>query len=88
MSSLTGDSGKKKDRHKTSEYFKSLDIAYEWHYMDTSAERRSKNIEIRNQAVCKGTSSDYYVDKGLLEKCNSLFESPSREEIDVWYKTK
>ena len=78
----------KNDRNQTSEYFKSLNIHYEWHYMDTSSVRRSKNIEIRNQAVCKGTSSDYYVDKGLLEKCNSLFEPPSREEIDVWYETK
>ena len=79
---------RKTDREHTSNYFKTRSISYEWHYMDTSSERRSKYINYRNQAVKKGKSSDYYVDSGLLEKCNSLFEPPSREEIDVWQENK
>ena len=76
---------RKSDRAKTSEYFKSLNISYEWHYMNASPERRSKYIARRNQAVENGESSDYYVDEGLLNKCNALFEPPSREEVDVWH---
>lgn len=76
------------DRKNTSDYFKSMHIFYEWYYMDTSTELRSKYIEIRNQAVQNGKSSDYYVDSGLLEKCNTLFEPPSREEIDIWKESK
>ena len=79
---------RKADRETASNYFKSLNIPYEWHYMDTSNEQRSKNIKTRNQAVKKGISPDYYVDSGLLEKCNTLFEPPSREEIDIWHKNK
>lgn len=79
---------RKADRENTSNYFKTLSIPYEWHYMDTSTEQRSKNIETRNQAVKKRNSPDYYVDSGLLQKCDSLFEPPSREEIDVWHESK
>ena len=78
---------RKADRENASNYFKALSIPYEWHYMDTSSEQRSKNIESRNQAVKKRNSSDYYVDSGLLQKCDSLFQPPGREEIDVWHCT-
>ena len=79
---------RKADRETASNYFKSRNIIYEWHYMDTSPEQRSINIETRNQAVKKRNCPDYYVDSGLLEKCNSLFEPPNREEIDVWHEIK
>ena len=79
---------RKVDRESTSNFFKSIHIPYEWHYMDASTERRSKNIEIRNQEVQNGDSTDYYVDSGLLEKCNTLFEPPSRDEIDIWKEFK
>lgn len=79
---------RKADRDNTSVYFRSLNISYEWHYMDTSPEQRSKNIKSRNEAVQNGGSPYYYVDSGLLDKCSSLFEPPSREEIDVWHEYK
>ena len=79
---------RKADRENTSNYFKTLSIPYEWHYMDTSSEQRSKNIESRNRAVKRRNCSDYYVDSGLLQKCDSLFEPPSREEIDIWHEFK
>lgn len=79
---------RKTDRQSASSYFKSRNITYEWHYMDTSLERQEKNIEYRNQVVQNGESSDYYVDSGLLEKCSRLFEPPSREEMDVWHENK
>ena len=79
---------RKTDREYATAYFNSLNILCEWHYMDTSPEQRSKNIEARNQAVQNGDSHDYYVDDGLLDKCNDLFEPPSREEIDIWHDNK
>lgn len=79
---------RKSDREQVSNYFKSLNIPYEWHYMDTSPEQRSINIQTRNQAVQSGESHDYYADSGLLQKCDTLFEPPSREEIDVWHESK
>lgn len=79
---------RKADRENTSDYFKSLNIPYEWHYMDISPEQRSKYIACRNKAVEKGKAVDYYVDEGLLNKCNTLFEPPGMEEIDVWHENK
>ena len=79
---------RKSDRTNASEYFKALNISYEWHYMNASPERRSKFISRRNEAVENGKSPDYYVDEGLLNKCNALFEPPSREEMDVWHEIK
>ena len=79
---------RKSDRENTSSYFKSLNISYEWHYMDTSPQQRSKNINSRNQAVINGESSDYYVDGDLLQKCSAFFQPPCREEIDVWHESK
>ena len=78
----------KADRENTSTYFKSLNIHCEWHYMDILPEQRSKYIEKRNQAVQNGESSDYYADSGLLHKCDSLFEPPDRQEIDIWHESK
>ena len=78
---------RRSDRENTSAFFRDLHISYEWHYMDTSSEQRSINIKSRNQAVQKGISSDYYVDSGLLEKCSTLFEPPTGEEIDVWHRS-
>ena len=76
------------DRKETSDFFDYFNIPYDWHYVDTSPEQRSINIKSRNQAVKNGESSDYYVDEGLLNKCNALFEPPSRDEIDVWHEYK
>ena len=54
---------------------------FEWHYIDVSEENLRKNIEKRNSSL---TKSDYFVDEGLLEKCLSRFEVPSKESVDVW----
>ena len=32
-----------------------------------------------------GKSDAYFIDQGLAEKFERLFEAPTREEMDVWY---
>ena len=45
-----------------------------------------KNIEERNCRVLNGEGgSDYYLDEGLIGKLLSMWETPSKDEIDVWY---
>ena len=73
------------EREETSRFYKSNDIAYEWHYVDVTDRVWQQNIDSRNRAVLAGESVDYYVDDGLLRKMNSRFEPPGRDEIDVWY---
>lgn len=60
-------------------------IATEFHYIDISDENWQKNVAERNAAVLNGKSDAYFIDQGLAEKFERLFEAPSREEMDVWY---
>ena len=75
----------KTGRMEITEYFRTQDISYEWHYVDVSDEQWEKNIAERNRRIENGEGgSDFYVDEGLRNKVLSLFEVPAREEIDVW----
>ena len=48
-----------------------------------------KNIEKRNKRISEGNGGcDFYVDEGLFNKVQSLFEVPDKAEIDVWYTLK
>jgi predicted kinase len=75
----------REEREQVSEYYKKQNIPYEWHYIDISTDEWSKNINSRNEAVSAGETTDYFVDNGLLEKLNSLFEIPKKEKVDIWY---
>ena len=72
------------DRQFASAYYADLGIPVEWHYIDISDENWQRNIASRNAAVASGETTDYALDEGLLQKLLSLFEEPTRDEIDVW----
>ena len=75
----------KKDRVDISAYFAEMNIPFEWHYIDIDDETRQRNISERNAKVKSGNGgSDFYVDEGLLNKVNTIFEVPEQSEIDVW----
>lgn len=78
----------KKERDSVSKYFSDRNIVFEWHYIDISDEDWKRNINERNQLVCKKVTQSYYVDEELLMKLGSIFEKPSEAEIDVWYINK
>jgi len=44
-----------------------------------------QNIKERNQKVIAGISTDYFLDDGLLNKLNALFEVPEEAEISYWH---
>lgn len=73
----------RKEREFTKDFYKSRGIDCELHYIDISDETWKARIEQRNKAVITDKTSDYYVDENLLAKCNSIFEAPSEDEIDV-----
>ena len=75
----------KKSREEASRFYQKHGIAYEWHYVDVSDERWEMNISHRNQAIQDGCDVGFIVDEGLRQKLLSLFETPSRDEIDVWH---
>lgn len=75
----------KKDRADISAYFAERNIPFEWHYIDIDDEAWQRNIAERNAKVKSGNGGpDFYVDEGLLNKVNTIFEVPEQSEIDVW----
>ena len=66
-------------------FYEKKGLACEFHYIDVPDDVWHRNIEKRNSAVLAGESKAYYVDAGLMKKLESLFEIPSKEEIDVWF---
>ena len=79
----------KKDRDFINNYFKSNNVAYEWHYINIDNKSWQKNIDERNQKVLEGKGgSDYYLDEGLIKKLQSKWEEPNKDEIDVWFNLK
>lgn len=58
-------------------------IQNEIHYLKVDPEMWNERIRKRNHQ--KDTSA-YYVDDGLLEKVNRLFEEPAADEVDLILK--
>lgn len=74
------------DRKRIMDFYRAQGIACEWHYIDVDDATWRKNIEERNARVARGEGGcDYYLDEGLLAKCLSRWEMPTRDEIDVWH---
>ena len=73
------------DRKAVSEFLAERGVPYEWHYIDIDDESWRKNISERNRRIREGNGgSDFYVDDGLLNKLNSLFEKPAAAEMNAW----
>lgn len=76
----------KQNRQDISDYFTSLGVNFEWHYIDVDVKTWHKNICERNNRITEGNGGcDFYVDEGLFNKVQNLFEVPEKSEIDVWY---
>ena len=74
------------NRRSLTEFCRSQNVHCEWHYIDVNDRTWNKNIEERNHRVLNGEGgSDYYLDEGLMGKLLSMWEAPSKAEIDVWY---
>ena len=72
------------ERKRIKDYFKALSLDCEFHFLDIDDESWQINIKERNERVLSGSSKDYYLDEGLLAKLLSLWQQPTKQEIDVW----
>lgn len=75
----------KAERESVKEFYISLGINCELHYIDIRDETWKLRLSKRNNAVLAEETSAYYVDENLAAKFMSIFEVPSNEEIDVIY---
>ena len=79
----------KENRDFAKKYFKDMNIKCEMHYIDVDDKTWKKNIEERNKKVLDGNGgSDFYLDDELLIKLLNMWETPEKNEIDVWYTLK
>ena len=77
----------RESRRSLTESCREQGVPLEWHYIDVDDRTWRINIEERNRRIESGHGgSDYYLDEGLMGKLLSQWETPSRDEIDVWYK--
>lgn len=74
----------KAKRKAVRDFYNLRNIVSEIHYLDISDTEWKKRIEKRNNQVSGHQVSAYYIDEGLVEKANHLFEKPDRFEVDVW----
>ncbi len=72
----------KKERDFARHFFESRNISNEFHYIDIDDYEWNKRIEKRNQDVIAHKSNSYYIDMGLVQKFNSIFEKPDLSEIE------
>ena len=74
------------NRRYMNEYFKNENIDVEWHYMDVDDYTQEENIKERNKKINDGLNKyDFYIDEGLRQKLIENWETPTKEEIDVWH---
>ncbi len=73
-------------RKNTTEYFNRKNINIEWHYIDIDDLSWEENIKERNKKIENGENkTDFYVTDGLKQKLLENWETPNKEEIDIWY---
>lgn len=74
----------KEKRDYAREFYSSKNIECEFHYIDVCNETWNRYIIKRNDDILTGKINAYYVDKNLADKVIPLFETPNKDEIDVW----
>ena len=78
----------KKERQEMKDYYKNLGIDCEIHYVYVDDETWKQNILERNQKVTSGIEKEsFYLNEGLMKKLDSLWEEPTEDEYDIFYKT-
>ena len=76
----------KEERAYARSFFGLNAITNELHFIDIDDCEWHRRIEKRNQEVLAYDGNAYYVDDGLLEKFNAIFEEPDPSEIDYRIK--
>ncbi len=74
---------KRSDRDQVRTFFAERNVEAVMYYLDTDEQTLASNTARRNELVKRGETTAFYVDEGLAEKCRTLFEIPSEDEIDV-----
>lgn len=78
---------RREDRQKLRDFCRERGIRCQFHYMDVDDSTWRRNIQERNSRVLQGQAGcNYLLDDGLMTKLQALWQPPSADEIDVWYR--
>lgn len=75
---------RRSDRLVADAFFRGQGFTPEWHYVEVPDAVWRRNIADRNASAAADETAGYAVDAALAEKCSRVFETPAREEMDVW----
>ena len=78
----------KRSRDEVKAFFSERSIGCRIYYFDLPDTIWKRRIEKRNADLSAGKVQAYYVDEGLAAKCEAMFETPCRDEVDVWIECK
>lgn len=67
-------------RDQARRFFSESGASVQWHFVFADDRTHRENIARRNHAASNQTPQHYFVDEGLLSKCNALFEEPLPDE--------
>ncbi len=71
----------KHERDEAREFYGSRGIDHEFVFIDIADAEWRLRLDMRNKSVLAGETSAYYVDEGLMDKFESIFEKPDETEI-------
>ena len=77
----------KEERKEVVKYYREKNIECELHYICVDDDIWKLNIRERNKRIEDGNGgSDFYLDEGLINKLEKLWEEPTKDEYDVIYR--
>ncbi len=74
----------KRKREEARKFYADKGICSEMHCIEISDADWQQCVARRNEKVLSGEASAYYIDKGLADKFNRIYEPPERGECDVY----
>lgn len=71
----------KRERDFAKEFYGSRNIPFEFHYIKIDDEEWYRRLEKRNKDVMENKTNAYFVDEGLANKFQQIFEEPEENEL-------
>ena len=78
----------KKERDEAKWFYRNNNVMYKFYYLDISDTEWKKRIKKRNKDILEKGYEAYFVDEGLAQKFQRIFEIPNFDEIDEWITVK
>lgn len=69
------------ERDEVHDFFRAASLPQRWYCLQLSDDEWHKRIAQRNREIKSGKTGEYYINDGLLKKCESRYQEPDNDEI-------